>query len=51
MKECQILGLQRSGTNYTQDLITDNFYNVSVIGNNCDDFIDKHSQQSNWLKR
>ena len=50
MKECQILGLQRSGTNYTQDLITDNFYNVSVIGNNCDDFIDKHSPVPNFIQ-
>lgn len=50
MKECQILGLQRSGTNYLQDLITDNFSNVSVFGNSNSDCIWKHSITPNFTQ-
>lgn len=50
MKVCQIIGLQRSGTNYLQDLITDNFNNVSVLGRNNEDYIWKHSPTPNFVK-
>lgn len=50
MKVCHIIGLQRSGTNFCQELITDNFSNVSVIGNNCEDYIWKHSSEVKFLK-
>lgn len=48
LKECHIIGLQRSGTNFVQELITDNFSNVSVIGNNCEDYIWKHSPTTDF---
>lgn len=50
LKECHIIGLQRSGTNYLQELIQDNFSNVSVFGNNCEDYIWKHSPTTDFKK-
>lgn len=43
MNNCQIVGLQRSGTNFCSNLITDNFDNSSVFNNDSENHIWKHS--------
>jgi len=43
MKICQIAGLPRSGTNFCNNLIVDNFDNAPVNNNRSEDYIWKHS--------